>query len=70
MYAQIHEPPPAFTLISCSAYFPALKMEAICSAETSIDFQQTAWRYIPEDGTLQIYEGFEQGMPLLVPLVP
>jgi hypothetical protein len=27
-------------------------MEAICSSETSVDSQQTARRYIPEDGTL------------------
>jgi hypothetical protein len=46
--------PPAFTLVSCSAYFSTLKMEAICSSETSVDSQRTARRYtrIPEDGTL------------------
>jgi hypothetical protein len=27
-------------------------MEAICSSETSVDFQRTTRRYIPEDGTL------------------
>jgi hypothetical protein len=32
--------------------FSALKMEAICSSETSVDTQQTIWRYIPEDYTL------------------
>jgi hypothetical protein len=26
-------------------------MEAICSSETSVDFQLTTWTYIPEDGT-------------------
>jgi hypothetical protein len=26
---------------------------ATCSSETSVDFQQTTRRYIPEDGTLQ-----------------
>jgi hypothetical protein len=26
--------------------------EAICSSETSVDFHQTTWRYIPEDRTL------------------
>jgi hypothetical protein len=26
-------------------------MEAICSSESSIDFQRTTRRYIPEDGT-------------------
>jgi hypothetical protein len=25
---------------------------AICSPETSVDFQQTTWHYIPEDRTL------------------
>jgi hypothetical protein len=34
------------------AYFSTLKMEAICSSETSVDFQQTIRRYSPEDGTL------------------
>jgi hypothetical protein len=37
--------PPAFTLISCSAYSWILKMEAICSSETSVDFQRTTRRY-------------------------
>jgi hypothetical protein len=32
--------------------FSTLKMEAICSPETSIHFQPTTRRYIPEDGTL------------------
>jgi hypothetical protein len=44
--------PHAFTLVSCSAYFSTLKMEAICSSKTSVDFQQTTWCYIPEDSTL------------------
>jgi hypothetical protein len=30
-----------------------LKMEAICSSETSDDFQQTTQHYIPEASTLQ-----------------
>jgi hypothetical protein len=29
-----------------------LKMEAMCSSETSVDTKRTTWRYIPEDGTL------------------
>jgi hypothetical protein len=37
-------------LVSCLAY-STLKMEAICSSETSIDFQRTTRRYIPEDRT-------------------
>jgi hypothetical protein len=43
---------PAFTLVSCSAYSSILKMEATCSFETSVDFQQTTRRYILEDSTL------------------
>jgi hypothetical protein len=35
-----------------SASFSTLKMEAICSSETSVDTERTTWRYIPEDGTL------------------
>jgi hypothetical protein len=42
----------AFTLISCSAYSSTLKMEAICSSETSVEFQRITQRYIPEDSTL------------------
>jgi hypothetical protein len=30
-----------------------LKMEAICSSETSGETQRTTWRYIPEDDTIQ-----------------
>jgi hypothetical protein len=33
--------------------FSTLKMEAICSSETSVDIQRTTRRYIPEDDTLQ-----------------
>jgi hypothetical protein len=43
--------PPAFILISCSAY-SVLKMEATCSSEMSVGFQWTTWRYIPDDRTL------------------
>jgi hypothetical protein len=39
-------------LVSFSAYSSTLKMEAICSSETSVDFQRTTRRYIPEDGTV------------------
>jgi hypothetical protein len=43
---------PAFTLVSCLAYSSTLKMEAICCSETSVDFQWTTWRYMPEVSTL------------------
>jgi hypothetical protein len=44
--------PPASTLVFCSAYSLILKMEAICSSETSIDYQRTTRRCIPEDVAL------------------
>jgi hypothetical protein len=40
-------------LFPCLAYSSNLKMEATCSSETSVDFQRTARRYIPEDKTLK-----------------
>jgi hypothetical protein len=43
--------PPAFTLVSCSAY-SALKMDVICSSETLVDFQRTTRRYVPECSAL------------------
>jgi hypothetical protein len=47
-----HQVAPTFTLVSCSAYSSTLKMEAICSSETSVYFQRTTRRYIPDDSTL------------------
>jgi hypothetical protein len=35
------------------AYSSTLKMEAICSSETSVDFQRTTRRYMPEDNIRQ-----------------
>jgi hypothetical protein len=45
----------AFALVSCLADFSSVKMEVICSSETSVDFQWTTWRCIPEDKTLEEY---------------
>jgi hypothetical protein len=42
----------AFMLVSCLAYSLTLKVETIRSSETSIDFQRTERRYIPDDSTL------------------
>jgi hypothetical protein len=39
-------------LVSWVAYSSTLKMEAICSSETSVDTQRTTRRYISEDSTL------------------
>jgi hypothetical protein len=36
-----------FMLVSWVAFSSTLKMEAICSSETSVGFQQTTRRYIP-----------------------
>jgi hypothetical protein len=47
--------PLAFTLVSCSAYSSTLKMLAICSSETVIDFQRTTRRYIPEESILLLF---------------
>jgi hypothetical protein len=44
--------PPAFRLVSCSTYSSTLKMEAICSSETSVETRRTTRRHIPEDDTL------------------
>jgi hypothetical protein len=39
-----------FSVESAPAYFSTLKIET-CSSETSVDFQRTTRRYIPEDRT-------------------
>jgi hypothetical protein len=44
----------AFTLVSCLVYHSVLKMEATCSSETSVDFQRTTRRNVPEDRTLRV----------------
>jgi hypothetical protein len=43
----------AFTVVSCSDYSSALKMEAKYSSEISIDFERTARHYNREGGTLR-----------------
>jgi hypothetical protein len=52
--------PPASTLVSCSAY-SAMKMDATCSSETSVDFQRTTRRYIPKVSNLHnhCFENFK-----------
>jgi hypothetical protein len=39
-------------LVFCSAYASTMKIEAICSSETSVDFQRTTWPYIPDKITI------------------
>jgi hypothetical protein len=41
-----------FLLVSCLAYSSTLKMEAVCSSETSVDVYRTRWRYIQDDNIL------------------
>jgi hypothetical protein len=36
-------------LVSCLAYSLTLKMEVICSSETSVDFQQMTQHHMSED---------------------
>jgi hypothetical protein len=36
-------------LVSCLDYYSALKMEATCSSKALVNFQFTAWSYIPEE---------------------
>jgi hypothetical protein len=43
---------PACLLVLSEIISSTLKMEAICSSETSVGTQQTTRRYIPEDDTL------------------
>jgi hypothetical protein len=40
-----------FTLVSCFTYSSTLKMDAARSSETSVNFERTTWRYIPDDRT-------------------
>jgi hypothetical protein len=47
--------PPDFTLLSCSAYSLTLTMVALCSYETSVEFQRITWNYIPGNRTLHKY---------------
>jgi hypothetical protein len=44
--------PPAYLLVFAEIISSTLKMEAICSSETSVATQQTTRRHIPEDDTL------------------
>jgi hypothetical protein len=46
--------PPAYLLVLAEIISSTLKMEAICSSKTRVATQQTTWRHIPEDDTLQI----------------
>jgi hypothetical protein len=52
--------PPAYLVVLAEIISSTLKMEAICSSESSVDTQQTTWRHIPEDDTLQMPYSLEK----------
>jgi hypothetical protein len=45
---------PANTLLAVTAYTLILKMEAVLSSETSVNFYQTTQCHIPNDSTVVI----------------
>jgi hypothetical protein len=45
----------SFALLSCFDYSSTLKMEAKCPSGTSVDFEWTARRYVPEERPLHIH---------------
>jgi hypothetical protein len=51
-YAPEALPDICYKQVSCLLYSSALKIEAICSSETSADFQRTIQRHIPDGSTL------------------
>jgi hypothetical protein len=51
--------PPAYLLVLAEIISSTLKMEAICSSETSVATQQITQRHIPEDDTLQMNDFYE-----------
>jgi hypothetical protein len=50
-YIRKQKLPLDFMMVSCSAYFSTVNMEARFSSKTSVDFQRTTW-HIPEARTL------------------
>jgi hypothetical protein len=49
--------------LSCLAYSYTLRMKALCSCETSVDFKPIARRYIPENRTRQPFWCIFRGLP-------
>jgi hypothetical protein len=52
-----------FMLVSFLAYSSTVNMEATCSSETSVEFQRTTRRYIPEDRDLHVSIRWKTGNP-------
>jgi hypothetical protein len=59
--------PPACLLDFAQLISSILKMEAICSSETSVETQRTIWRHIAEDDTL--YNHHSENLKSLIPSV-
>jgi hypothetical protein len=55
----------AFTQVSYLGYFSTLKMEATCYSKTSVDFQKTTQRFIPEDRTPKFHFRVHMSSPLV-----
>jgi hypothetical protein len=46
----------SFLFVTCLAYFLTVKMEAMCSTETLVNYKWTKWHHIPENCTLHVTE--------------
>lgn len=44
----------SFLLVTCLVYSSALKLEALCSSQTSVNFCWTIWWHFPEDTILHL----------------
>jgi hypothetical protein len=48
----LHLLAPSFLPVTRLAYSPTIKLDAVCSSETSVNFCRIAWCHIPEGNTL------------------
>jgi hypothetical protein len=48
-------------LLPCLACFLTLKLEPVCSSETLMNFYQTAWHHVLENGTLYMCHWLKNG---------
>jgi hypothetical protein len=47
-----------FLLVACLAYYSNLKMEAMYTSETSVNFNETILRHIAENGTVCLFVAY------------
>jgi hypothetical protein len=62
---QVAAEPTCFMLVSCLAYSSTSKVEATCSSEMSVNFQQTTVQYMSE-GKLFIIDDVSASNPATV----